>query len=518
MRFRIACLALCSVAAVASQSLAQISAVEAQRMGLEIAWQSQAQLPRVGSGVVSSHLWVEPTKPRKFAVVELPDRRIKVSADKMDKYGVPIGIEEAKKQANEQAARLLGKTDGFEVVEMSVPRIRLVFVTNDGYVQTLDAETGKLLWASACGQSTAPAHPAAVSPAGVAVIHGEEFYLLDWETGKHRMEKQLRFSSANAVAVCNDVAFVSDFTGRVETYGLGRTMTPWSYIIQGRAVGQPVSLRDQSFCAIASNDGFVYVFTSGTLEPAVWIRYETASAINGSLAAGNAAFYAGSAGGLLSKFVVDDRLGRILWEFPVGQTITAPPLVIGNQVLAVTESGDALSIEDDKGEAAWFRSGLGLVQPIAKTAGKIFCTSLSNQIYALDAETGEVVASTAPFNMAKPIINQTDDRLYVLARNGRVQCLRPIGADLPTLVQPVEPVAEEASAPVQVQPTTESTNSNPFDFGAGGGTPANPFDAGNPFGGTGGNAGGMNDPFGGGAGDPFGGATGNDPFGGGNQP
>lgn len=509
MRSTIACLlafGICSAASVPSQ--AQISSSEARKMGMQTAWKSQVQMPRVGSGIVSSHLRVEPNQPRRYAVVELPEKTIRVSADQLDRDGNPIGLEEAKKQAGEQAARLLGKSSGFQVAEVTVPRIQLVLVTNDGLVQALDAESGQLLWSTSCGNSGAPAHPAAASPLGVVVIHGVSLYLLAWDSGKIIKQQNLRFATANAVAVCNDVAFVSDFTGRVELYGLDIPRKPWGYVLNGRAVGNPVSLADQSLCAVATATGYVYVFIGGE-EPGVWIRYDASSPITGCLAAGNGAFYAGDIRGVLAKINVSERLGSIQWEYRSGRTITAAPLVVGGQVIAATESGDAFSIEDATGNATWTQSALGLQAPIATAANRVFFTSSAGSIYALHAETGEVIAKSSELELANPIINSVDDRLYVVTSTGQLQCLQPIGGELPVMItaqQPSEADAEQAPAELE-QPSAPATE-NPFAFGAANAasgldamppaTPAagNPFETGNPFSAGGDDAGGLTNPFG----------------------
>ncbi len=513
MRHRIASLVWACLAvshSMPSTLHAQVSQTEARQMGLEVAWTAQVQVPVSGRGIVSTHLWAEPTNPRKFAVVELPERTIRVAASMLDRKGQQIGIEEAKKLAQERAARFLGRNDGFQVVEVAVPNIKLVLITADGLVQNLDAESGKLLWAAPCGQTRAPAHPGAVSSVGVTLIHGERLYVLDWKTGKHILSKPLRYATANSVAVCNNIGFVSDFTGRVVAYGLGVTKKPWNYVMQGRAVGRTVSLANQRFAAIASDDGFVYVYAGGE-RPQVWIRYETNSSITGSLAAANNAFYVGTAGGLVSKFNVEQRIGTIAWEYRVGQTITAAPLVVGDQVLVASEAGNLVSIDDKTGIATWIDSGRGIVQPIAKADGKVFCLNRPGQLVAYDAQTGSLVGRTTPFRTGTPLLNQLNDRVYLISANGRVQCLRKVGAQLPTMITAVQTVEEE---PQDDQGTPETaadplSTGSPFDFNAGGGAAM-----GDPFSGAGaGDAPAGGDPFGNpvGGSDPLGGA---DPFGG----
>ena len=486
----------------------QVSRTEARHMGLEVAWETQVQIPRAGSRLVSSHLWAEASNPRKYAVVELAERNIQVSAEALDRDGQPIGIEEAKKQAQAQASRALGRTDGFEVTEVSVPRLKLVLVTGDGLVQALDAETGKLIWATSCGRSSAPAHPAAVSTAGVSVIHGDRLFLLDWSTGKHAMSRQLRYSSANAVAACGDIGFVADFTGRIEAYGLGRDLSPWSYVILGNSVGEPITFSSGEYAAIASDQGYVYVF-SGIDTPGVWLRYESPSPITGSLAAGPRGIYVGNASGLVTKFTLEDRGGRIGWELRAGNTVTAPALVVDDIVVVATEAGEVLAIDEATGTERWSSPTAGVAHPIGVAGERLLCLSNASELVALDAATGQPIARSRPMNLSHPMVNSVNDRIYLITKSGRVQCLRIAGATLPKMQSVVASEDED-----EAEDTNQRSTSEPVDNTFLGGAAANSGFGGADFGET---TNADEDPFGG-AGDPFGAMdAGADPFGGGND-
>ena len=506
------CLAACAWLGSMPRAHAQVSTADARQLGLEVAWQAQLQLPKFGRGIASADLWVDSSAAatRKYATVELGSgelgggRTIEISADTLDAKGEPIGIEAAKQLAAERAARLLGRNDGFQVIETNVPTIRLVVATSDGLVQTLDAETGRLLWSSSCGSSSAPAHPAALSPAGVSLIHGRHLYLLDWQTGKQLQRKELEYGSSIALAVAGNLAYVSDFRGRIEAYGLGTTVIPWTAQISGRSVGQPVSLKDQSFCAIASSNGYMYTMRGGDT-PGMWTRYAAASAMSGCLAAGNHAFYVGSVEGVLAKIGVDPKLENMVWDVTTGEPLTSPPLVIGERIYVANESGRLLCIDDNQGALLWTEAGMRILQPLAVASGKLFCTTLAERLAAVDAQTGRLLASTQPLSLATSVVNQTSDRVYLVDTAGRVQCLRSFQAKLPKLVEPV--VAGEAEEAEQSEAGASQTappaaSQDPFGTGEAA-AGANPF---------GGAAAGAN-PFGGAAAgaNPFGGAS--DPFG-----
>lgn len=512
MKLKVATLALgLGVCVLGSAALAQMPRATVRAMGLETAWKSQVQMPFTGPGIVSSHLWADTSNSSKYAVVELADRTIRISEATPDRKGNPIGIEEAKERAKKKAALVLGKNDGFQVVEQAIPQIKLVLVTGNGLVQCLDAENGKLIWSTSCGLSSAPAHPGAVSSSGVSVVHGQYLYLLDLSTGKLVAQRKLREATANAVAACNDLAFVTDYAGRVQAYGLMNEARPWRYVMHGRSVGKSVSLANQTFSAIATDKGYVYVF-SATGGPSVWIRYETNSPLSGSLAAGNGAFYAGSTGGVVTKISVDDRMGKIQWEYRAGRTVTAPPLIIKNNVYAATESGQLASIDDQNGAANWVNDLAGIAKPIGETQEALVCLTTTGALAMVDVETGRIESQSNPLDLGHAVVNQLNDRVYLVARNGAIQCLRSVGAELPTMFATVEMPegAEEESgagmnAPANVDAGTEA--GSPFNFNNNAG--------GDPFGGAGAATDAGGDPFSGGAGgDPFGGGAGGDPFGG----
>ena len=135
---------------------AQLSSSDANALGLEIAWNSQLQLPLDGRGIASVNLWLNASKQRAYAVVRLPERMIYVAADELDASNQPIGIEGAKLSALSMAHRITGVTEGFDAQELVVPQVLLVATTRAGLVHCFDAETGRLQWATSCGVSSAP--------------------------------------------------------------------------------------------------------------------------------------------------------------------------------------------------------------------------------------------------------------------------------------------------------------------------------------------------------------------------
>ena len=551
-------------------AMAQLSTEEARRLGLEVAWQSQVQMPRA-KGIASAHLWAESTGARQFALVELNGRAVRVSADKLDRNGKAIGFEAAKLQAQQEAqfrsfdtngdgelvptevpvlgrafaaldrdqdekisfaeharfidfntligvtlgkkdaarmlqakgleaaAQLLTSPAGFEVKEVAIPRIKLVLVSQNGSVETLDAETGKTIWSNTCGDTVAPTFPAAVSKAGIVILQGDRLYVLDWETGKIVMNKPLQYASSNAVAVTDNMAFVSDFSSRVEAYAIGDSeyKQRWGYVIRGRAIGSTVKMLDRDLCGIASADGFFYVFSAAST-PDVWMRYQSTTQIAKCIGTGNNAFYVGNRGGRLSKIVVDERIGRTAWEFLSGQAFSSAPLIVGSHVFAATDDGALNCINDVEGTEAWLSNSMAIREPLAVAGNVVYSRTQANEIVGLDVASGKVVGRSSAKNLGDTLLNQLTDRVYLVGSHGQLQCLRPIGGEVPKLVTSVvlekQPKRENA-------PKLPTENANPMN-------PGSPFESNQPAG---------SDPFSSPSSDPFGAAPGDatpmaDPF------
>lgn len=443
----------------------QAWAVNLRDLGLEQAWTAQTQVSADGRGVVSAELWLTPDQKRTFAVVELSESTVKVAADQLDSQLKPLGIDGAKNAARAEAARILGKAEGFEVVERSIGQLKLVITNGNGLVQCLDAESGRLLWATPCGDDFGPTFPAALSDFGVIVVRGDSMYVLDWNSGKQMMVKRLPSGTCNAVTavdvedpdanqgddeqkVSNALVLVTDLTGLVSGYNLTQSIPPWNYRIVGRSVGAPVTLPDKSSTAIATTDGWMYVF-SGARLPSVQFRYEAGEHFTGSLAAGDSAFYLGDASGKVSK-ISTRQLGSIEWSYRLPQSISSVPLIdfARGLVFVASEAGELTAIDDSTGGPAWNQTVLGMARvkaPIAVCNGSVICRTFSHSLVAFDCQTGQPLGQTSAMPLGSfTLVNSLTDRLYLFSRDGRLSCYRPIGRSLPKIASVFEgPTADK---------------------------------------------------------------------------
>lgn len=470
---------------LASSLHGQITPGSAQAIGLEPAWVAQAQLPLAGRGIVSTDLWVTNDAARQVAVVESQGTMLSVPADQLDEQNQPLGIQKAKAMAVEMATKKWKLAVAPEVIEMTIPEIRLVGATSDGLVQCYDAETGRLFWTASCGTASTPAYPAALSRQGVVVVQGQQLYLLDWTTGKHLSVQNLPTATSNAVGVAeyvdapespndknsttvNSFAFALDYSGGVTAVGLSQSIPPWHFRLTGRAVAAPASLPDRSYMAVSTDNGWLNVFVADS-RPGISFRYETGSGLAASPGVGTDAFYIGDLSGVVTKISTADR-GSIAWRYRMTQSISSRPLVDQQQglVFVCSDAGEFIALDDSTGMPVWEKSvydGVRVRAPVAVMQGQVVCRTGSDTFAAFDTRTGQPLGETGPVRMTEAIIaNDVTDRLYVVNTSGQIQCLRAKGRRLPRLLQSTPKQALESKssrvAPADTETAGSSSESN----------------------------------------------------------
>ena len=249
------------------------------------------------------------------------------------------------------------------------------------------------------------------------------------------------------------------------------------------------------------------------------MRYQSSTPIVRCIGVGNGAFYAGNLGGKLSKIVLDDRLGRIRWEYLSGQAFSTPPLVVGSNVFVASDSGSLYCVNDEEGAEAWVTHLMGVTEPLAVANNVVYSRSQTNEILGFDVTSGKIVGRTVARNLGNAVTNQITNRMYLIGKQGQVQCLRPVGGNVPILITP--PQLQEANGtetnptPPPVESGEMEPGSSPFEAPPAGG---DPFGSGNdPFGAApGADAAGAAAP-GGAAGGAMANPFGADPFGAGNN-
>lgn len=470
---------------------AQLPDAQLRTLGLQTAWSAQLQMPAEEGRIVSTHLWTNPSQKRTFAELTLPPgmsgvamgggRTLRASADQLGLNGEPIGIEGAKKQVETQAARLLGRAAGIPAVEVTVPLIYLAVVTSDGFVQNFDAETGQKLWSNTCGSLRAPAAPASVSDVGIVVAQGQYLYLFDWNSGKIVSKREMKRGSSAGVAMIDDMAFVSSLSGQLMAFEFGEPTSAnhWTFRLYGRAVTRPAaSDRTHKLVAFATENGVVTVISADE-KVGPWFNFEARSPLAGPLTFVGGGLYCGDIQGQISKIGLD-RMGRVEWRLMIGGALNNTPIVANRTIYLSNELGELFAADDSTGILRWQSPSARVKSVLAVSGSRLYCRSLTDRLLVVDINNGKIIGQTGDSLIGTDVVNQLDDRLYIISATGRIQGLRESGKEhaLPMFheAQPV-PTEETTPKPAEALPARETetpttdANTDPF------GTASDPADA-----------------------------------------
>ncbi|MDA8697061.1 PQQ-like beta-propeller repeat protein [Rhodopirellula sp.] len=452
---------------------------------------------------------------------ETSDQRVivRMRVDTTPPNGHLSSREEAERRANNEIRRLKRKGIDAELRSRKIPRVNLFSLSDNGTLESRDAETGEPLWMIHLGDPQLPYMELGADQDHLIVVNGSNIHQIDTQNGEIISSISTIGAPAFGATIAGDFVMVPMIGGGIECYPLrDPTIDPFLEKVEGDALSLPVKSPDidSSRTAWATDRGFVYVMEMQGV-PSLLFRLKTDGIVSARIAAakGNRFFF-GSEGGQVYG-IRATRSGEVMWSTPIGEPFYHEPLVFGDQVLLRSAFGSLFSLDAATGALTWEKPLRGVGELIGVIDGNLYTTTLSGHCEVVELSTGKRVSTPLDLRPADFIVNTMTNRLYLVGDEGDVQCVHAVGEDLPTF-------HHELAKPLTVEESVNNTGNQPNQNGKGAGGGNDPFGAGgnDPFGaggndpfGAGMNNGG-NDPFGAGGNDPFGGAGGgNDPFGGG---
>lgn len=359
----------------------------------------------------------------------------------------------------------------------------LYLMTSSGSVQALDANTGKSLWSKQIGNSSYPSQGPAADQKHVAMVNGSKVYVLDRKTGREVLSRRLSTGVAASPALSEQYVFVPQFSGRVDAFNLEqKSPVPWIYISAGRIFENATAGQDSIIWA--TDQGFLYVADPVTKE--LRFRFETTLPIDAAPTSHRGQIFVASTGGYV--YAVDEQLGRQLWRYSTGFPISEAPIALGKTVIIATHEPALLCLDATNGHLLW--SAPGVTQFISASPQRVYGLTEHRGFVVLDREHGAVRSRAPNVGDYRAVLNEQNDRLYLVTSDGLIQCLHETELEEPVPHEPKAAPPEEEDK--EEKPAMEDSPSTPVETAA---PPADdPFAAGD-------------DPFAAGAapleGDPF---------------
>ena len=478
--------------------------------GLERMWFTQLEVNRARGRIVGMHQFVSSTKYHTVFEFIYDGKRYTFSERDRNAFGEMIGVEAAKLKAETELAAIqanlvaAGKKDVVlpPIVMHLIPQITIAATTDRGILQVIDGETGKTLWTTLVGSPNHPTTEPAVSDDFVAVCNGSNLYVYKAADGQLAWQKQVVGAVGAGPAITDTLIYVPMINGTMETYVVANPRRPKVFRAFGRTVVQPVASGES--VAWPTDQGKLYVgfARGGTMKYRVEAKDSMVSA---PTFMPPDKILATSMDGYV--YCIEEGRGQIVWRFTTGDPISQSPLAVGDQVYAVTDSGELYAIASSTGTELWMTAGIRSI--LAANKERVYLTDMTGNVQIVDAKSGSRLGSIFASDLNLKFTNVQTDRIILGTRTGLVQCIRerelvyPVahqqyeGAAQPAIQQKAAPAGAAGAEKPLADPFADPGAADPF---GGDAAPApKPMPEADPFGGD------AADPFGGEAADPFGG-------------
>ncbi len=338
---------------------------------------------------------------------------------------------------------------------------RLTVITSASVVQELNALTGQTYWTAPIGNETYPSLGPAANEKYVAVLNGSTLYVLDRIDGKPVMIQQVGGAPGAAPALGEKYVFVPLLDGRIEGYTLGKKkLTPWYYQSSGKAMVTPLVTPES--IVWTTDAGYLYVGNSNNL--GMRYRLETGSEIVAPPAYRKPYVYVAAISG--EMFAMHELSGLQRWKYGTGFPVMRAPAAVGDHVFVTSNEPALHCVDATTGSGLWIAPHVA--QFAAASKDRVYGVDDLGAFVVLNAATGTVLARTASDHALNALVNDQTDRIYLIAKDGMVQCFHEVGAKTPLYhnPKPTEPKekgtpAEKPAAPEATKPAVRPKTSSP---------------------------------------------------------
>lgn len=453
----------------------------ARQAGLARAWFTRLPIDAARGSLEGIYLHVSPTEATTVFEVTDEGERFVFSERDRDPFGRELGVEEARRLAEEKAGQIQKERNlpsPPSVQTHVIPRMRLYAASQRGGLMALDAHTGQTLWAIQVGNPNYPTTPAGANDTFVAVCNGSTIYVFLAKDGTLVWSRQAASAPGAGPALSEmNYLFAPMISGQVEVLSVENPRDHPQFIKSfGRVLSQPAV--SALSVAWSTDEGYLYVANANGEGVRYHMRASGPVLASPSFAQPDRV-YVTSLDGYL--YCVQERRGNLLWRFSTGEPIHHPPVALGDLVLAITRSGKMYALDGSTAVERWVASGIQSY--LVGSERRLYCQGQQGQLVVLDRETGERVGAIDARGCDLPIVNQQTDRVLLASKSGLVQCLHEADRPWPQVhyrlpppprrgrpsLPAKGPSAEKSEpAPREAAPSTESAP-------AGRTEPASPF-------------------------------------------
>jgi outer membrane protein assembly factor BamB len=344
-----------------------------------------------------------------------------------------------------------------------------VFVqTLGGKVYLFDGEHGTLRWSTPVGIPFTTIQPAAQNSQSIILSRREFFYVLNRDTGIHRVYKRVeggkafgvRLGSVPTAGASADeelvvfplrdraVAFVlPDFEGLAkarekspeiiaqEKEGSVQPLEVWKYYDPSLKLNSPAMITGLRVGIVAEDGRLLSLLRENGKAR---YEYKVAAPVSPMARSGDIA-YLGSQD--FNQYAFDLVRERVVWRFPAGGPIVQAPEANEVDLFMYAENRGLYRLDKFFGQMYWRaadaekflaatylrdRDGKFVLDKQGRVLAKyVYALDRDEQLLILDGDRGTLLARFDTSAWKVPTVNSWTDRLYLANTDGQLLCLRP---------------------------------------------------------------------------------------------
>jgi len=348
-----------------------------------------------------------------------------------------------------------------------------------GTLHAIDAETGQTAWHTRVGNRDYPSLAATSDGKHVAVVNGGHLYVLDMATGEPLWEAEVPGAPAAPPAMGHERIYIPLVDGTLITYAKSNETTTsgkpiWEYAWRYAGAGSPDATPLVTNTSVLWTTTRGMVFGSRAKELDILFRFETGGPVLSTPAYLPPLAFVAS----MDRYVyaIDELSALVKWRFSAGAPIGQSPIVIDDEVYAITDAGGMYALDSELGTQKWWAEDV--TRFVSASGSRVYAADAFGRLLVLNAETGNRLAALNTQLLPQKVTNIETDRIYLGTETGVLQCVRETA-----LVEPIRhrqplvenaPSAEGAAPPATAAPVADDPGAEPP---ADVGTDPDPFDA-----------------------------------------
>jgi len=375
-----------------------------------------------------------------------------------------------------------GKRDGYHDIQISENQV--IAQTRSGTIIVFNSETGEVIWKSHFGKPYQVFYNLAFNDKFVFAVNENDLYALDRKTGNIAWQSSFGISISAPPSVDKHHLYLSGSNGRIYCYALplfkkngeflGYEKSDFFNRVTKKAI---VDIPDND----AEADALAPAFGSGTSrsrgpQPKIIWEFQTrlilnypllvtdeivsAVGIKGDLVALNkhsdlshttieanqgysadkpvivpaslyeSIAYIGSMDACLHSF--DLQSGKLLWRYTIGSTVHHRPFVTDNEIFVTGERNGLVKLSRETGYPMWnINNGNRFTQSqeksdrlIAANSKFLYTLDRSGRMVIIDRNNGAYLTTWDIHDFVFPVVNRTNDRIFLAANNGLLISMR----------------------------------------------------------------------------------------------